>query len=126
MQMFTTSSLELGILKAGMGKRDSSVQRNFREALIKDSNAEHPNPLEDLLWCLITNRYVDADSMTAAHIFACRHGQETMTAIFGSEHPPELFSPANAILMYKKAEEFFDKGHFVIVFCFGKPFRDRS
>ena len=46
MQMFTTSPLGLGILKAEMRKRDSSVQRNFREALIKDSNAEHPDPLE--------------------------------------------------------------------------------
>ena len=53
--------------------------------------------------------------MTVTHIFAYRHGQETMTAIFGSEHPPELFSPANAILMYKKAENFFDQDYFVIV-----------
>lgn len=115
MQMFTISPLGLGAKNTGMGKRDTRAQSSFRKELIRVSNAAHPNPREQLLWCSITNRYHDEGIMTAAHIFAYRNGQEMMTAIFGAEDPPELFSPRNAILMHSKAEEAFDKGLLLIV-----------
>lgn len=105
MQTFTTSSLGLGITKTGIGERGSKAQYTLRKELIKVFEAAHLDPDESLLWCPITNRYNYAPYMKAAHIFAHRHGQETITAIFGAMDPPELFLSANAMLMYSAAEK---------------------
>lgn len=91
MQFFTTSPLRLGILNKGIGKREKIDQSNFRSQLIKIHNATRPNPNSDMLWCPILKQYHDRYSMTTAHIFAYRHGQETMTAIFVQRLPPIYF-----------------------------------
>lgn len=109
--MFPTSPLGLGIKNTGMRKRAQS----FRNELIRASHAAHPDPKEESLWCAVTNQYWAPSAIKTVHIFAYEHGQDTMTAIFGAEDPPELFSPRNAILMISSAEERFDKGLFLIV-----------
>lgn len=115
MQLFTTRSLGLGVLKKGIGKRNSQDQSNFRSNLITSYDAAHPNPQSDTLWCPITKQYHDSPLITASHIFAYRHGQKTMTTIFDLETSSDLFSPLNGLLMHKTAENMFDKGYFVIV-----------
>lgn len=115
MQFFTTSPLGLGITKANVGKRNNTNQSNFRSNLIETYNAAPADPKADVLWCPVSKQYHFSGSVIAAHIFAYHHGQETMTAIFGSESAADLFSPFNGMLMHTKAETMFDKGYFVIV-----------
>lgn len=114
MQLFTTSSSGLGV-STGMGRRDTSVQSNFRKALIEASNAAHPT--DDAVWCPVLSKWVAEDFSTAAHLFSYKHGQAMMDAIFGTEKgaDPELFSPRNGIIMDARAEKKFDKGLFTIV-----------
>ena len=106
-----TSSLGL----KGLGKRNNTDQSNFRFNLIFIYNAAHPNPQFDTLWCPIIKRYCDRKLVTAAHIFVYRHGQDTMTAIFGQETSSDSFSPFNGLLMHTTAKNMFDKGYFIIV-----------
>lgn len=115
MKFFTTSKRGLGIMGTGAGKRESSVQGNFRAALLEVSRSRHPDPARQTIWCPIISSYIDMHATTAAHIFAFHHGQDTMEAIFGPSETPELFSPLNGILMSSAAESRFDKGYFVIV-----------
>lgn len=82
MQLFTTSPSGLGV-STGMGRRDTSVQSNFRKALIEASDAAHQT--DEAVWCSVLSKWVVADYSTAAHLFSCKHGQEMMSAIFGRE-----------------------------------------
>ena len=114
LKLFATSSFGLG-LNWGAGKRLPDMQSTFRAELIKQSNAQNPDPKRRGLWCPITAEYLTPESITAAHIFPYKHGQDLMDAIFGIQDSPELFSPKNGILISKSAEEKIDKGQIVIV-----------
>jgi hypothetical protein len=98
-RLFTTSPLGLGITSTGAGRRDPSQQSCFRSDLIKAYNVEHPVSKSEYIWCPIFCDYFPKDTMTAAHLFAYKHGQETMDAIFGPTNTPELFSPRNGLLV---------------------------
>lgn len=114
MQWFTRSPNGLGV--AG-GRRDTSMQGNFRKSLVKAQDANHPEKEMASHWCPIIRSWVHNKSSTAAHIFPWKHGQEIMTRIFGSESANEMFSINNGILMSTLAESRMDKGFFVIVPC---------
>ncbi|KAE8157666.1 hypothetical protein BDV40DRAFT_308512 [Aspergillus tamarii] len=53
--------------------------------------------------------------VTAAHLFAWMHGQDTMDAICGKTSEPELFSARNGLLISSIIEKYFDDGKLVIV-----------
>jgi hypothetical protein len=114
-KLFSTSTFGFGFKKAGAGKRVSSEQSQFRQNLIKSSNARHPNPKSSALWCPISGQYHMPELIVAGHIFAYHHGQDILDAIFGLQETPELFSEHNGILMLKAAEERIDKGPMMIV-----------
>lgn len=98
------------------GRRDTSLRGNFRESLIKAQNAKHPNFAEEKThWCPITCTWLHGELTTAAHIFPWRHGQKTMTRIFGTQAEHEMFSVQNGLIMSTMAEARMDKGLFVIV-----------
>ena len=98
------------------GRRDASVQGNFRLSLTESQNATHLNDVKNKsFWCPVTCTWVHQENTTAAHIFPWKHGQETMTKIFGPEAEHEMFSAKNGILMSSIAETRMDKGLFVIV-----------
>jgi hypothetical protein len=113
MSLFTTSRMGLNI-SGGQGKRDSSIQSNFRTQLIDDYNSLSPTNCE-ALWCPILQKYIDHRSLSASHIFSYRHGQLMMDEIFGKTRPEELFSSRNGLLIHRGIEEFFDAGIFVII-----------
>lgn len=115
MQLFTCSKIGLNI-STGMG-RQTRDQSNFRDGLIRLSNAEHPDPKTDMLWCPISDGWVFKEEMTATHIFSYCHGQSMMDAILGrlNADEPELFSSKNRLFMSTGAEALWDKGYFVIV-----------
>jgi hypothetical protein len=50
------------------------------------------------------------DSVTAAHIFARMHGQDTMDAIFRKTTEAELYSPKNGLLIATRIERFLTQG----------------
>ncbi|MCJ1348914.1 hypothetical protein MMC31_007147 [Peltigera leucophlebia] len=113
MHFFTRSPNGLAVTG---GRRDTSVQGNFRESLIKVQNAKHPNFAEEKShWCPITCSWLHEKLTTAAHIFPWKYGQETMTRIFETEAEHEMFSVQNGLLMSTMAEAAIDKGLFVIV-----------
>ncbi len=113
MHFFTRSPNGLGVIG---GRRDTTVQGNFRKCLIEAQNAKHPNHVKNkLLWCPITCTWTHQEFTTAAHIFPWKHGQETMTKIFGPGSEHEMFSAKNGIVMSTLAETRMDKGLFVIV-----------
>lgn len=111
MKLFTSSPLGLNI-RTGAGPRDSKIQSNFRAQLLKDYDSldQHGN-----VWCPILGCYLGPDNVTASHLFAYRHGQASMDAIFGKICPPELFSSRNGLIMSALVEKFFDSGVIVIV-----------
>jgi hypothetical protein len=114
-ELFTTSTLGLGITFTGRGKRNADLQDQFRKSMIQEYNAHDPNPKRDFLWCPILKRWITQEGATAAHLFAYMHGQNVMDSIFGPMDPPELFSPLNGIIMSSTIEAKFDQGFFVIV-----------
>lgn len=111
MKLFTTSGLGLNI-KTGAGQRDSNVQSNFRSRLLQDYNSLDN---KGNAWCPILGAYIDSDWVTASHLFAYKHGQETMDAIFGQIRPTELFSSRNGLILSAAIEKHFDAGVLVIV-----------
>jgi hypothetical protein len=117
MQLFTSSHLGLDISDSRTGHRDNSKQSNFRAAIIKEYGLKDTRgkKYEDLVWNIITARPEIGDEMVASHIFAYRHGQETMTAIFGKDCKDELFSARNGLLLPKRVEAQLEKGLFAIV-----------
>ncbi|PLB42261.1 uncharacterized protein BDW47DRAFT_122032 [Aspergillus candidus] len=111
MKLFTSSPLGLSI-KTGAGSRDFKVQSGFREQLLKDYDGldEHGNA-----WCPILGCYLGPENVTASHLFAYKHGQASMDAIFGKIRPSELFSSRNGLIMSAVVEKSFDTGVIVIV-----------
>ncbi|PKY03798.1 hypothetical protein P168DRAFT_311344 [Aspergillus campestris IBT 28561] len=111
MKLFTSSPLGLNI-RTGAGPRDSKTQSSFRAQLLKDYDSldEQGNA-----WCPILGCYLDPDNVTASHLFAYKHGQASMDAIFGKICPPELFSSRNGLIMSAAVEKVFDIGVLVIV-----------
>ena len=69
-------------------KRDFKEQSSFRESLIKAYDNRNE---EEFLWDPILKTYVTKNDAIAAHLFAYRHGQATMNAIFGLTNPSEFF-----------------------------------
>lgn len=115
MQIFTRCPNGLGVVG---GRRDTTVQGNFRKELVIAQKAEHPNfENEASLWCPVMKNWVHKDVTTAAHIFPWKQGQDIMTRIFGREAEHEMFSIHNGLLMSSHAEKRMDKGLFVIVPC---------
>ena len=115
MKLFGSSPLGLGLTEIVAGRRDATIQSNFRASLVKESNSKHPDLDRPFMWCPIVAGWVKNSESKAAHIFAFKHGQDVMDEIFGPIDTPELFSPRNGILMCEDAEEKFDKGYIVIV-----------
>ena len=116
MKLFTTSRISLGILDTGAEPRSSSVQSNFRAAVIyaQDSsnpNTEHPNEI----CCPVTHLYFHEEHTVAGHLFAWQHGQDVMDEVFGRSSESELLSPFNGILWSEDAEMRSEKGLLVIV-----------
>lgn len=56
---------------------DSNIQSNFRCQLLQDYNSLDN---KGNAWCPILGAYLDSDWVTASHLFAYKHGQETMEA----------------------------------------------
>lgn len=113
-KLFTTSSLGLKIKDTGVGDRPSEDQSNFRAGLLEVTK-QHFEQDSEACWCPIAGSNYPLAFITAAHLFAWTHGQETMTAIFGEESSSELFSPLNGLLISSTAEKFLEKGYIVIV-----------
>lgn len=88
------------------------MQLDFRAQLLKDYNSLNEN--KDA-WCPILGVYLDADEVTASHLFAYKHGQEAMDAIFGEIRPAELFSSRNGLIISRAIEKYFDSGVLVIL-----------
>ncbi len=113
MHFFTRSPSGLVVIG---DRRDTSVQVNFRESLIKAQNSKYPNFAEEKShWCPITCTWLHEELTTAAHIFPWKHGQETMTKIFWIEAEHEMLSVQNGLMMSTMAEARMNKGLFVIV-----------
>jgi hypothetical protein len=110
--LFTTSAMGLGI-KTGAGKRDSSIQSNFRQQLITDYTGYGQKPRT--AYCPILQESFPLDEMVAAHIFSYKHGQAMVDALFGKIRPSELFLSKNGQLINRRIERYFDSGVFVIV-----------
>jgi len=73
----------LGVI-SGIGKRNFD-DRRFCQDLIIAYNASNPDPgWEDTLWCPVLSKWMSASAMAASHIFSYEHGQQTMSAIFGT------------------------------------------
>jgi hypothetical protein len=113
MKLFTTSKMGLGIQDTGAGKRDRRAQEKFRMDMIKSYGAQHPQ--EEWIWCPVLGEWLVKESVTAAHLFAWMHGQDTMDAIFGKTAEPELFSARNGLLISSAIEKYFDDGKLAIV-----------
>ncbi len=115
--IFTTSKRGLGILSTEAGKRGSRIQSIFRKELIGAYNAKNSEDprLANALWCPVLGQWLHKDYMTAAHIVAYMHDQETMDAIFGRNEKPELFSMRNGLLLSTAVERKLDDGFLVIV-----------
>ncbi|EEP82754.1 predicted protein [Uncinocarpus reesii 1704] len=110
LELFISSSRGLGIASYG-GGRENKAQSSFRASLIEAYNAQKSEiEYEDLLWCPILSRWLAKEDVTASHIFSYRHGQQTMTAIFGETQEPELFSPKNGLLISNHVEAKFESG----------------
>ncbi|KAN0076604.1 hypothetical protein V8E54_006746, partial [Elaphomyces granulatus] len=116
LELFLSSNLRgLGVI-SGIGKRNSDDQNRFRQDLIIAYNASNPDPgWEDTLWCPVLSKWMSASAMAASHIFSYEHGQQTMSAIFGTTEHPELFHPRNGILIHGHIEAKFESGLFAIV-----------
>ena len=114
-KLFQTSKLGLGITSTGAGKRSARQQSEFRTSMIQAYSSANPDPHKKFHWCPILKHWFNAGSTTAAHLFSYAHGQDAMTAIFGSEASSELFSPRNGMIIASIVEEVFDKGFFVMV-----------
>jgi hypothetical protein len=112
LKLFTTPalSLELGL---GQGRRPTTEQSSFRQNLIKAYDAAHYS--KGLVWCPITGDWRDDTTATASQIFSCRHGQDTMVALFGKSSKNEMFSPKNGLILANQVEGLFESGLFVIV-----------
>jgi hypothetical protein len=84
-QLFTSSPLGLDIKNALAGKRDSSMQSNFRKGLLKDQSREHPDSVgrRDFYWNVASWGYDPSTRLQASHLFPYKVGQELMTAVFG-------------------------------------------
>lgn len=97
----------------GRGERNSSVQSNFRKALIEAYGSSNPNPgWEDTIWCPVLHRWVSKQNSSAGHIFSYRHGQNVMHAIFGAMDEPELFSARNGLMVSRTVKDKLDRGFF--------------
>lgn len=113
MHFFTRSPNELAVTE---GRRDTSVQGNFRESLLEAQNAKHQNFAEERPhWCPIACTWFHKELTTAAHTFPWKHGQGAMTRIFGTEAEHEMFSVQNGLVMSTMAKARMDKGLFVTV-----------
>ena len=66
LKLFATSSFGLG-LNFGAGKRSSDIQSKSRAELIKQSNAQHPNPKMPGLWCPLTAEYLDSSLISCTY-----------------------------------------------------------
>ncbi|CAN9380064.1 unnamed protein product [Alternaria alternata] len=117
MQLFTSSPLGLEIKNALAGKRNSSMQSNFRKGLLKDQSQGHPDSVgrRDFYWNIVSWNYEPSTRLQASHIFPYKVGQEMMTAVFGSEAENELFSSHNGLLLPTEIENQFDSGMIAIV-----------
>ncbi|KAK2762018.1 hypothetical protein FQN53_007588 [Emmonsiellopsis sp. PD_33] len=115
-EQFTAGRLGLDIV-AGAGKRDSNDQSKFRDSMIEAYACRHPDgePRSDELWCPIVSAWVYKAHTKAGHLFSYKHGQDTMTAIFGQTEEPELFHPRNGLIMFNPIEDMFDCGFLVII-----------
>ena len=111
-ELFTTSKIGLGINTAGQGRRNASEQSKFRDALISAYDSRNA---QNWIWDPIIKKYVSKFDAKAAHLFAYRHGQDVMNAIFGPMNPPELMSPLNGLMVCSEIEDRLDKGFFAIV-----------
>ena len=114
-ELFTTSTVGLGIKSAGQGSQDSKDQSKFRSAIISAYDSRDPNPNTSFLWDPILKKFISELDTQTAHLFAYAHGQATMDAIFGPMDSSELFSPLNGLLLCREIEDLFDKGFFAIV-----------
>lgn len=113
-ELWTAAKDSLNItITAGAGRRNSTMQSNFRQNLIDVSNSHHPDPELETMWCPIQRIWIT--SVSAAHLFTYHHGQQMMTSIFGVDAIGELFSTRNGILISEAAKERFDQGLFVLV-----------
>ena len=116
MQLFIAQT-GLGI-KNTRGKRDSSLQSEFRSELKRKMGHQHPtrNRAYEYL-CPVTNAYWIDSIMVAGHLFPWKCGEAAMHAIFGcpDKGDSELFKAENGIFWSLEAETRFEAGHFVIV-----------
>ena len=115
LKLFTTSGTGLGIFNTTLGRRDSSVQKSFRTALIEEQNSKDPDREHEWLWCPIKRCWTYYISARATHLFAYEHGQSVMNMIFGFVSEDELFSPLNGLLVAEDTEERINAGLLVIV-----------
>jgi hypothetical protein len=112
--LFTTSTRGLQVLRTGKDQRNRNRQRNFREKMIKAYHSQHPDKAKrNQLWCPILEEWVS--DAVAAHIFEYRYGKDSMNAIFGEGSGDEMFSPKNGLIISQTIEDEMQKGTFVIV-----------
>ncbi|ODM19113.1 hypothetical protein SI65_05730 [Aspergillus cristatus] len=92
--------------------RNQPNRKKFISQLLKDYNSLNKD--KDA-WCPILGVYMNTGHITASHLFAYKHGQETMDEMFGKRCPEELFSSRNGLVTSKDIERYFDSGVLVIV-----------
>lgn len=124
MQLYTLSPKGLAISEqtAGMGKRDSKIQSEFRQQLIIACNSRHQDPRDERLWCPVLSGWTHQS--TAAHIFPYEQGHVAMENIFGTTE--ELNSIKNGLILSTAVEERIAKGHLVLVPNIADQFSDKD
>ena len=120
MHMITLIPMEkggIGASKAGLGRRDPSLQSKFREALFEKYRPKNPE-MPNTVWCPLSGGFVQLnESFKAAHIFPYAGGQDMMDKIFGRQEnqEPEMFSPENGLLLSDTAEKLMGSGLITLV-----------
>ncbi|KAF4449391.1 hypothetical protein F53441_7370 [Fusarium austroafricanum] len=110
-RLFATSNCGLDI-SGSVGKRDSSVQKNFGA---KMAAVYCPNPeSEGDRWDPVLATWASSDSINAAHLYPWRQ-HLFMNEIFGPDSINDLFEPCNGLFLHKKIKRALDLGQVAIV-----------
>jgi hypothetical protein len=101
----------------GTGKRDQTMQLNFRDAVPHYYNALHPKMRDNALWCPISHDWKDGRLVKRVHIVPHSILEVNAQYIFGRKDDcvGHLFDRRNGLLMHANFEEAFEMAQIAIV-----------
>ncbi|KAL9127145.1 MAG: hypothetical protein Q9217_003915 [Psora testacea] len=97
------------------GGRNSTIQFAMRTDAIQKYEPAKSAPRPRALWCPITQEYYSDIDIRCAHIVPAMLGPELVDYTFGRGSGSRLHRADNCLLLEMRAEQHFDKGHFVLV-----------